>query len=224
MDESLPRPAASPRGRQLAWLVALALPPLVAPLWVRLFGGLPRVGTAPGMVLVLLVTACSYTDLRWRKIPNWATYPAFLWGLALHAVPGLGPPADDPPLTFGESLLGAAVCFGLMFLLYRLVGGGAGDVKLVAAVGALVGVERGFEILLASYLLAGFVIVSWLLWRHGPLFLLGNLARKAGAILLPTWVAPPSPEAKAVLTQPVPLAAFFAAGSFVVLLGWEPRW
>lgn len=81
----------------------------------------------------LLATAIM-TDLRSSRIPNWLTIPAMVFGLAGHAWQhGL------QGLLF--SLFGLLVGLGLFLCLHLLGSVGAGDVKLMAAVGALVGPE-----------------------------------------------------------------------------------
>ena len=71
-------------------------------------------------------------DVKTRRIPNWLTYSAFLAGLLLRACFG-----GWHGVWYG--FLGGLVGGGI-FLLFFLVGGmGAGDVKLMAAVGSLAG-------------------------------------------------------------------------------------
>src|SRR5262249_45056480 len=156
----------------------------LAPLWVRAVGrpeAAPFLGTWAGLVLALLVAACACTDLAWRKIPNWATYPALLWAVLLNAFAALAPgvagapawPGVDPTLHgagapgllghvgLGWCLLGAVACFVVMFFIYRLAGGGAGDVKLAAALGALLGLEGGLTALVFTYIAAGVAALAW---------------------------------------------------------------
>jgi prepilin peptidase CpaA len=84
-------------------------------------------------VLVGLFTlAAAAVDLRMRRVPNYLTVPAALIGLAYHAVaPG------GQGLLF--ALAGFAIGFLLLLLPWILGGGGMGDVKLLAALGAWLG-------------------------------------------------------------------------------------
>jgi Flp pilus assembly protein protease CpaA len=231
------RPSMAP-GRRCAWLAGLALPALVGPVWVLALDHSPRSlpATWTGMVVVALVVTCACTDLIWRKIPNWATYPAVLWALGINAVgtlrgeppvEGMGETVAVGPLGyvgFGRCLLGLAACFGVMFLVYRLSRGGAGDVKLAAALGALLGPERGFFALLCTFIVAGVVVAAWVVWTVGPLVLVKALGRLVGSFLLPWHVAPPSVEQRGLLRSPVPLGLFFAIGALTILSGVEPVW
>ncbi len=83
------------------------------------------------------------TDCRSRRIPNRLTGSAIVAGLALHlSCGGL--------LEAGSSLLSGLVA-GSVFLLFFLAGGmGAGDVKLITAVGCLAGLHPLPPILLIT--------------------------------------------------------------------------
>lgn len=80
---------------------------------------------------VVLVTAIG-TDLRSSRIPNWLTFSATGFALAGHAWLG-----GFPGALFSVAGLGTGL--GLFLLMYCFGDMGAGDVKLMAAVGALVG-------------------------------------------------------------------------------------
>ena len=88
----------------------------------------------PAIVVLLtcvLVTAIG-TDLRSSRIPNWLTFPAMGFALVGHAWLG-----GLPGAIFSLAGLGAGL--GLFLILYVSGSIGAGDVKLMAAVGAIVG-------------------------------------------------------------------------------------
>ena len=86
------------------------------------------------VLLALLIGAAVY-DIRYRRIPNWLTIAGVLLGFAINF--GIGPPEGG--VLF--ALEGFGLAFGLYMFLYLLRAMGAGDVKLMAAVGALVAVR-----------------------------------------------------------------------------------
>lgn len=118
-----------------------------------------------GVELVYPLVACAFalaaagTDIKNRKIPNWLTGSAFLTGVAFHAVLG----------GWQDVLLAVAagLAAGCIFLLFYLAGGmGAGDVKLVASLGVIVGIPNVAYLLLFTSL-AGGAFALLLAFRHG---------------------------------------------------------
>lgn len=104
------------------------------------------------VVLLGLVIGAAVYDIRYRRIPNWLTLLGVILGLALNAwLVSDGQPF--PGLLF--SLKGLALGFGFYFFLYAIHAMGAGDVKLMAAVGALVGWQDWFGIFLVTAILGG---------------------------------------------------------------------
>ncbi len=100
------------------------------------------------IVLVAVVTIAAIHDLRYRRIPNWVSLSGIVLGFGCNTL-----------LLGVEGLTGAALgllCAAVVYLpLYLIRGMGAGDVKLMAAVGALAGPKGWFEIFLATALIGG---------------------------------------------------------------------
>jgi len=89
-------------------------------------------------VLAVVLVGAAIADLRTAKVHNWITYPAIAAGLIGHTLAG-GLTGHDGAMGLAGSLAGLAVGF-LPTLAVWLAGGiGGGDVKLMAAVGALAG-------------------------------------------------------------------------------------
>jgi prepilin peptidase CpaA len=88
--------------------------------------------TIASVLTVAAVLLASFTDLRRRSIPNWLTLGSALIGLALRFVEGGLSGA-------GDSAAGWLMGCTFLFLPFALGGMGAGDVKLLGAVGALGG-------------------------------------------------------------------------------------
>lgn len=109
-------------------------------------------------MLVVGVALAAAVDVRTRRIPNAVTAPMSALGLALAAL-GTG----------GTSLGGAAAGFavGLLLMLpgYALGATGAGDVKLMGAVGTLVGPAVVVSAFLWTALAGGILAVGVALYR-----------------------------------------------------------
>jgi prepilin peptidase CpaA len=109
------------------------------------------------LVLVVILLVAAIFDIRYRRIPNWLTMSGVLLGFAMNAL--IGPPEGG--VLF--ALEGLAAGFGVYLFLYLLRAMGAGDVKLMAAVGAMVGWERWFGIFLVTAIIGGlmaFVLIT----------------------------------------------------------------
>jgi len=123
--------------------------------WVAMNWTLPPPGVQ-ALLLALVLGAAVY-DVRYRRIPNWITLLGAVLGVLLNAFPGLLYQhflrADWSGLWF--SLKGFGLAFGIYVVLYALRAMGAGDVKLMAAVGAIVGWQNWFGIFVITALVGG---------------------------------------------------------------------
>ena len=155
------------------------------------------VATPIALTTFVFVGACIAADIRTRRIPNVLTGPAIVAGLALNA-------ALFGWSGFGASLAGFAVAVAILLGPFALGGIGAGDVKMMAAAGALLGPRLVLSSLLLGMLLGGLVAAIQLARRSrlreklaatGRMFLNAALARSidplrvsmsdAGAVVLP---------------------------------------
>lgn len=135
-----------------------------------------------GIVLVLLLALAVVSDARKRRIPNVLVLVTLLAGILFHA---LGPQggagglfSSEPGALGGWRALAGALTGFLMFLpLYGLRLLGAGDVKLLAAVGSFAGpaafVNLALFVLLAGGLLA---LAKMAVARNARLVLQNTLA------------------------------------------------
>jgi len=109
------------------------------------------------IALALAITA-AVLDVQQRRIPNWLTYPGIGLGVALRG------------LLFGWRGLGSAVagCLlagGVMFVFFVVRAMGAGDVKLMAAIGSLVGPKQAGVVLLATAICGGVMAIVYAIYR-----------------------------------------------------------
>jgi prepilin peptidase CpaA len=111
-------------------------------------------------VVLVAVLVTAVTDVWKFKIHNVLTLPLLLSGLIYHAATA-GTPG------FLESLLGALFGFCLLIMLYIMGGMGAGDVKLMAGIGAWLGLPLTFYVFIASSLAAGaYALVIILMYQR----------------------------------------------------------
>lgn len=117
-------------------------------------------GMPPLVKLILLSTviAAGLYDLRYRRIPNWLNLTALSAGLAVNLLLFAGHGVVLALLGIGCSLL-------VYLPLYLVRGMGAGDVKLMAAVGAIAGPREWVGIFLATAILGGAVSLLYVLYR-----------------------------------------------------------
>ena len=112
------------------------------------------------IMLVVLVMTAIYTDLRWSRIPNWLTFPAMGFGVVVHAWLG----GVDEALF---SVAGLGTGLGLFFLIYLVGGIGAGDVKLMAAVGSFVGAYGALSCACLAFIAGGVYAISAMSYQWG---------------------------------------------------------
>lgn len=100
------------------------------------------------ILMVFLAVWAGVLDWRYRRIPNWLTITGLIAGIAVNSALGGWSGAK-------ASLLGAGL--GLLvllpFVLLRALG--AGDWKLVGALGAFLGPARLADVLIAAMIVAG---------------------------------------------------------------------
>ncbi|WP_025027358.1 A24 family peptidase [Caldalkalibacillus mannanilyticus] len=108
------------------------------------------------VVLVTILVICVITDLKSRKIYNKVIFPGLLIALfsqvLLHGWAGLG-----------TAMVGFMIGLGILLIPYLLGGMGAGDVKLLALIGALKGshfvLETAFYMALIGALMAVVILL-----------------------------------------------------------------
>jgi prepilin peptidase CpaA len=188
-----------------------------------------------------LLSVAAITDSLETKIYNALTYPAVLWGGAIGLASSVGSFLDAEivwisRLSFGESLIGAVGLGCLMLVPYQLSRSGAGDVKLAAALGSLIGFEMGLWSLVIGYVLAAAFLVmrsTWLVvvklpWASPFQLLIAVRLALRGLFDSPCSPRPArspsvasqarSPSVASQALQPLPLGGFFAMGCFLTFV------
>ncbi len=112
------------------------------------------------LTLVAVLLAAVVTDIRSCRIPNFLTIPAMATGLLLHAL-------RDGQTGLVTSLEGLGIGLGLFLIPYLRGGMGAGDVKLMAAVGSFLGPQGVLFAGLITMLLGGVYAVAVMVGHWG---------------------------------------------------------
>lgn len=136
------------------------------------------------LILLVIVLIAAIYDLRYRRIPNWLNLSGVVLGLGINTL-----------LFAGSGLIGAVLgmaCSLIVYVpLYLIRGMGAGDVKLMMAVGAIAGPWNWFGIFVATALLGGLVsIVLVALKRrlHETYFNVGLIVSELYHLRLPSKI------------------------------------
>ena len=124
------------------------------------------------LVTVVLILA-AWIDGRQLRVPNWITFPMVLTGLiygfSQNGLTGLG-----------SSAWGMCIGLACLLPLYAVGGMGAGDVKLMAGIGAWLGAEITWHAFVVSVVVGAVMAVVMVLvsgrWRHhyGQFLLIWN--------------------------------------------------
>jgi prepilin peptidase CpaA len=161
-----------------------------------------------GAALLMAATG-ALTDYRTGHIPNWLTLPPLVIGPVVYgAVFGL-------EAVFAV-LVGILVCSIVPLIMFRLGGMAGGDVKLFAAIAAIVGPDVGLEGEFLAFVVAGIYSLGRLTW-DGKLFrTLGNtLALGVNPVLPKRLRRTVTPE----LRETLRLGGAIFAGLLISVLG-----
>jgi prepilin peptidase CpaA len=140
------------------------------------------------VILVIVLFICLFTDIKTRKILNIVTMPTVVFGVGYNVITkGIE----------GVLFSGTGFLFGLGLLIipYLLGGMGAGDVKLMGAIGALMGASFVFHSFIYTALIGGLIALLLIFRARGFMFsikyLLSNVSNvvffrnSLGSIIIP---------------------------------------
>jgi prepilin peptidase CpaA len=172
------------------------------------------------VLMLLMVCLAAIYDIRFRRIPNWLVLSGLLLGLGLNVFL-----SEWQGLRL--SLLGLGLASLIYFPLYLLRGMGAGDVKLMMALGSMVGWANWLGIFVITSILGG-VVAMLLLVSRGKL----RTALVNVQFLLQNLLSFRAPYAREELdlaspkSMKLPHGVVIAAGTLLFLIAarvWAPR-
>lgn len=161
------------------------------------------------ILFILLVVAVIF-DIRERRVPNWLTLPFMAAGLAYHLV------ANGFPGLF-YSVLGLILGIALLILIYAAGGMGAGDVKLMGALGSILGPTHILYAFVYSATVGG-IYSAIVLYRHS--LLRSSLERCVSApvdfLRTGCWLWSPSPASGKIPRLCYAVAISLGTGIYVL--------
>ena len=164
------------------------------------------------IALLTILVFASWTDFQQHRIPNILSLGGILLGTALHTwILGIS--------GFATGLAGAAVGIGILLPFYLRGGMGAGDVKLMGAVGAFLGPHNAMLATGLSLGAGGLLAIIILALRGGLKPLAVRYFNTLKCLLVTGKLSHQSPESGEVAATKFPYAAAIGIGT-VVALWW----
>lgn len=163
-------------------------------------------------LLALFATLiAAVTDGRSGRIPNWLTLPLLVLGPLLSL------------MSHGFSalllcLLGILLCSLVPALLFTRNAMGGGDVKLLAALGGLLGPSCGIEVQFFSFCVIAFALLARMAWEGKLFATLRNVMIASGHLFLPKRLQRPL-EPTLLTNMRMGVSIFVATAVSVVLRG-----
>jgi len=161
-------------------------------------------------LLLLLVAVAAINDLASRRIPNLLLLSGLVAALALHAI------SPDPKGALLASLGGAIVGLLIFLPFYVARGMAAGDVKMMATIGAFTGPAVALNIAIFSWCAGGVMALVLLLLRGRLVLALTNLGSILKALVLRVPAATTGKATESAGSMPYGVA--IAAGTIYVLM------
>jgi prepilin peptidase CpaA len=159
--------------------------------------------------LLLLVSVAAVNDLASRRIPNRLLLLGLACALLLRLL------SASPGTAVLMALGGTATGFGIFLPFYLLRGMAAGDVKLMAVVGAFTGPEQALEIAVLAWCAGGVMALSLVVLRGR----LGLTLRNLGTMLVTLLPGAPLPmQAPQTSAGSMPYGVAIAAGTMLFLV------
>lgn len=164
-------------------------------------------------ILIIVLLICSVTDLKSRKIYNAVIFPTLLITCFLRFI--FYGWAD-----LGSAFVGLFVGGGILLIPYLLGGMGAGDVKLLALVGAMKGTIFVFYTAVYMAIFGAIIALGILIFRRGTIKRIKSItmfyAGWLNGLRMPLYIDRQS------LTLTYPYGIAIAAGAIICLfMNWR---
>lgn len=168
----------------------------------------------------VVVVASAVTDFRKGTIPNVVTLGGIIVALVVHVVNGALSGGVLGGMRAGGLCLASAIATAIVpFISWRRGELGGGDVKLFAAIGALVGLSMGLRVEAMAYVFVLTLLFPYRLARSGAVGVLASNARRGLSRLMgrDRRAFEPLPKIPSVVLGPTIAAAFLVVAALGAL-------
>lgn len=168
------------------------------------------------LALATLVAIASVYDIRTRRIPNWLIVVGLGSSLFYQAISGYG-------YGFTFWLIGLSAGFFFFVPLYVMRAMGAGDVKLMAAVGSFVGGIAAFQTVLLTLLAGGALALLVMLWNRSWKLVFENISLMTANITMAAMTRHlPKAEVPVKSAGNLPYGVAIAVGTLLYICFFRP--
>lgn len=161
-------------------------------------------------VLLLLVSIAAVNDLATRRIPNRLLLAGLACALCLHLL------SANPGSSLLTALSGMGVGLIVFLPFYLLRGMAAGDVKLMATIGAFTGPGEAFTIAVLTWCAGGVMALFLILVRGRVRLAFVNIGQMMAGLLAPGGAVTMPDRQQSAGSMPYGLA--IAVGTIIVLV------
>jgi prepilin peptidase CpaA len=167
-------------------------------------------------LLVPLLGLATVFDLKDRRIPNRLLAFALAGGILFHSWEGVS--------SLFDACLGLGFGIGVLFIPFALGWLGAGDVKFVGAIGAVLGRSWLPRVLFYSFLAGGVLAIFSFAWNGADWRRVKTLWRDLAMLMYSRGVVLPETMAgrKFTRAQTIPYGVAIAVGTFIAVY-LDPR-
>jgi prepilin peptidase CpaA len=167
-------------------------------------------------LMLAFTLAAVVCDIVRHRIYNALVYPGIVVAILANT---LIPEARG----WQDSLLGFGLCGGAMFVAFAFFDIGGGDVKLLAMMGAFLGLSQGIEAMLWTLVIGMVLGLAVLIWRYGIAELLTRTVRHLVITLRYRQVVPLEESERAMLKYRLWLAPSAFLAELIVVFGLMDR-
>ena len=124
-------------------------------------------------LMFVLLSVAVWTDMRKQKIYNWTTYTGIAIAIVIATFNTYWSESqlmqyllgwNSSAVNLEDAALGLFVCGGIVLACYVFFSIGGGDVKLIAMLGAFLGLNAGIKAMLWTFILGGAMALIMILW------------------------------------------------------------